>query len=97
MPPTDSRRREPWGILGISIVGMTGAAFAALTASGNARDRPAVAELTLPAIVAFLEQGRPGMKTYINRRGIVKQVHAGFAAGDEAKLAAIIDRELAAR
>lgn len=31
----------------------------------------AVAELTLPAIVAFLEQGRPGMKTYNNRRGIV--------------------------
>ncbi len=30
-----------------------------------------VAELTLPAIVAFLEKGRPGMKTYNNRRGIV--------------------------
>jgi len=30
-----------------------------------------VAELTLPAIVAFLEEGRPGMKTYNNRRGIV--------------------------
>ena len=30
-----------------------------------------VAELTLPAIVAFLEMGRPGMKTYNNRRGIV--------------------------
>ncbi|MEI6464870.1 MAG: site-specific integrase [Verrucomicrobiota bacterium] len=31
----------------------------------------AVAELTLPAIVAFLERGRPSMKTYNNRRGIV--------------------------
>ncbi len=30
-----------------------------------------VAELTLPAIVAFLEVGRPSMKTYNNRRGIV--------------------------
>ena len=30
-----------------------------------------VAELTLPAIVAFLEKDRPGMKTYNNRRGIV--------------------------
>jgi hypothetical protein len=30
-----------------------------------------VAELTLPAIVAFLEEGGPGMKTYNNRRGIV--------------------------
>ena len=30
-----------------------------------------VAELTLPAIIAFLEEGRPGMKTYNNRRGIV--------------------------
>ena len=30
-----------------------------------------VAELTLSAIVAFLEQGRPSMKTYNNRRGIV--------------------------
>lgn len=31
----------------------------------------AVAELTLPGIVAFLEVGRPSMKTYNNRRGIV--------------------------
>ena len=31
----------------------------------------AVAELTLTAIIAFLEAGRPGMKTYNNRRGIV--------------------------
>ena len=30
-----------------------------------------VAELTLPAIVGFLEKDRPGMKTYNNRRGIV--------------------------
>jgi len=30
-----------------------------------------VAELTLPAIVAFLEKDRPGMKTYNNRRGII--------------------------
>jgi integrase len=30
-----------------------------------------VAELTLPAIVAFLEKGRPGMETDNNRRGIV--------------------------
>ena len=35
--------------------------------------------------------------TFVIRRGIVKHVHAGFAAGDEARLAAIIDRELAAR
>lgn len=34
--------------------------------------------------------------TFVIRRGIVKHVHAGFAAGDEAKLAAVIDRELAA-
>ena len=30
-----------------------------------------VAELTVSALVAFLEVGRPGMKTYNNRRGIV--------------------------
>ena len=33
--------------------------------------------------------------TFIIKRGIVKHVHAGYAAGDDAKLAAIIDRELA--
>ena len=32
--------------------------------------------------------------TFVIKRGIVKHVHAGFAAGDEAKLASIIDREL---
>lgn len=31
----------------------------------------AVAELTLPAILAFLERGRPSMKTFNNRRGII--------------------------
>jgi integrase len=30
-----------------------------------------VAELTLPSIVAFLEIGRPSMKTYNNRRGVL--------------------------
>lgn len=29
------------------------------------------AELTVPSLVAFLEVGRPGMKTYNNRRGIL--------------------------
>lgn len=33
--------------------------------------------------------------TFIIHRGIVKHVHAGYSAGDEQKLAAIIDRELA--
>ena len=32
--------------------------------------------------------------TFVIRRGIVKHVHAGYASGDENKLAAIIDREL---
>jgi integrase len=31
----------------------------------------AVAELTLPVLIEFLERGRPSMKTYNNRRGIV--------------------------
>jgi integrase len=30
-----------------------------------------VAELTVPKLVAYLEQGKPAMKTYNNRRGIV--------------------------
>jgi len=37
---------------------------------GHFRGR-AVAELTVPALVAFLEIGRPSMKTYNNRRGIL--------------------------
>jgi cytochrome c biogenesis protein CcmG, thiol:disulfide interchange protein DsbE len=32
--------------------------------------------------------------TFVIRRGIVKHVHAGYAAGDENALAAVIDREL---
>ena len=32
--------------------------------------------------------------TFVIKRGIVKAVHAGYASGDENKLAAIIDREL---
>ena len=32
--------------------------------------------------------------TFVIRRGIVKHVHAGYASGDENKLAAILDREL---
>jgi thiol-disulfide isomerase/thioredoxin len=32
--------------------------------------------------------------TIVIKRGIVKEVHAGYASGDENKLAAIIDREL---
>jgi integrase len=31
----------------------------------------AVAELTLPVLIEFLERGRPSMKTYNNRRGIL--------------------------
>ena len=31
----------------------------------------AVAELTMPVLIEFLERGRPSMKTYNNRRGIV--------------------------
>lgn len=34
--------------------------------------------------------------TFVIRRGIVKHVHAGYAAGDENALASIIDRELKA-
>ena len=37
---------------------------------GHFRDR-SVAELTVPGLVAFLEIGRPSMKTYNNRRGIL--------------------------
>jgi site-specific recombinase XerD len=33
--------------------------------------RKAVAEITATALVAFLELGRPGMKTYNNRRGVL--------------------------
>jgi integrase len=33
--------------------------------------RKAVAEITAAALVAFLELGRPGMKTYNNRRGVL--------------------------
>ncbi len=32
--------------------------------------------------------------TFVIRRGVVKYVHAGFAKGDEKKLAKVIDREL---
>lgn len=32
--------------------------------------------------------------TFVIRRGIVRHVHAGYAAGDETALASIIDREL---
>ena len=32
--------------------------------------------------------------TFVIRRGIVKHVHAGYASGDESKLATVIDREL---